>query len=238
MKNPDKPIQTELPVPSMDVDASLVRLASTCMARVDIRYYLNGIRVEPRAEGGVFIIGTDGHRILIAIDATGKVSAPLIFKLDKQLVPKLPKPSKLIQRKQRLLIEPFRGRPALVLTDKDTGKLPVHIAPDVLIEGNYPDWRKVVPDFTKVTMGVQMPFQARYLSEVLAVIAEDKFSRAVPYQADPNGGIVFSIDGMPHVLLVIMPQRSDKEAFPAALAENFTRKPEKAASKAKETAAV
>ena len=41
------------------------------MAKQDVRYYLNGVSVEPHPDGGVLLVATDGHRIGVLHDPDG-----------------------------------------------------------------------------------------------------------------------------------------------------------------------
>ena len=61
------------------------------MAANDIRYYLNGVLVTPRAEGGVYLVATDGHRLMAVIDESGSVDKERIIRFPKSFLAKLPK---------------------------------------------------------------------------------------------------------------------------------------------------
>jgi hypothetical protein len=202
-------MSTETSLPTMDIAADLVRVAVTCMAHRDIRYYLCGVHVEPRQEGGVYIVATDGHRLVVIIDDSGKVSEDVTFRVESDLVSKLPRTG-ASGSKQRLLLEPFRNKAALVLTDKTSGALPVAVQPDSLIDDatHYPKWRKVMPNFDKVKVGCANAYQPRYVAEVIAVLGK-RFTRATPHQVAPNSSILFSLSGHPNIALIVMPMIND-----------------------------
>ncbi len=56
------------PTPVIDVAQHLARLAASCMAAHDIRYYLNGIYVEPREAGGVVSADEMRRQMRVALD--------------------------------------------------------------------------------------------------------------------------------------------------------------------------
>lgn len=220
-KKPAAPAPKPLePTPVIDVAQHLVRLAATCMADHDIRYYLNGIYVEPREAGGVFIVGCDGHRMMVVIDETGSASESAILSMDRATVARLVRPSAsggavhikgrfpLDRVGNRLQTEVFRGKTAMLLTDH-MGQVS-HVRPGVLVDGNFPDWRRVIPDFSKLTPGNRAPYNHRYLSKVLDVFAGGKRGFQVfprPFQVDQHSAIVWCIPQHENALLIIMPMR-------------------------------
>lgn len=212
---------TAKPQPVIDVAQHLVRLAASCMAKLDIRYYLKGVYIEPREAGGVFIVGCDGHRLMAVIDETGVASEAAILHLDRATVQRLARPSvyggpagrrgAVIPKEGglRLQTEQFRGDTAMVLTDSE-GRLS-HVRPSVLVEGKFPDWRRVIPDFDKMKRGVTDAYNPNYLMEPLSTFASrsGRSIQAYPYQAHEGGGIVWHMQGHEYALLLIMPQRGD-----------------------------
>lgn len=217
---------------TVNIRADRARLAASCMAKNDIRYYLGGILVEPRAEGGAYIVGCDGHRLIAVIDESGQCSESVILKLSPDMLRRMPKPRSYRDDeacKQRLQMEEFKGRPALVLTDKMTGELPEVVTTDVTIEGMFPDWRKVLPDLSKVKRGTVSAYQSRYLHEVLATFGNrGRPLCAVPYQVPSEsafdaGPIAFHIEGHEYAYLIVMPLRSDSPTV-APLEKNFSKK--------------
>src|SRR5256885_2092412 len=52
------------------VNARLFAAAWVCISTEESRYYLNGVRIEPLAEGCV-MVATDGHRLIAIRDPSG-----------------------------------------------------------------------------------------------------------------------------------------------------------------------
>jgi hypothetical protein len=53
------------------VNAKALAAAAVCQAHDDVRYYLNGVYIVPDPDGGVQLVSTDGHRMLIITDPNG-----------------------------------------------------------------------------------------------------------------------------------------------------------------------
>lgn len=220
--------------PKINVRATRLRLAATCIADLDIRYYLCGVYIEPREDGGVFIVATDGHRMMAVIDEMGSASAPTIIRLPGQFLKALPRPctypggekipgvtkgSRSIVASSidncRVTIEELANGHALMLTD-GYGR-PSHVQPgNPIIEGKFPDWRRVLPSFQKLVPGTNKPWNFNYLLSVVSVFKSDRYKLAVgtrPYhQPDNNGAaFVFHLVGHEYACLLIMPMLGDGE---------------------------
>lgn len=63
----------------ISVDAGAFAYANRFKGIKDIRYYLNGVFIEPLVGGGVNIVGTDGHRIVVIHDPNGECKEPVII---------------------------------------------------------------------------------------------------------------------------------------------------------------
>ena len=60
-------------------DAAIMRWVSPARARGDIRYYLDGILVEPHKDKGVYLVATNGRCMIVAYDETGTATCPMII---------------------------------------------------------------------------------------------------------------------------------------------------------------
>lgn len=56
-----------------------------CVGDDECRYYLQGVRIEPREAGGVWMVATDGSVMAVAKDEQGVCPEPGTFRLDKTL---------------------------------------------------------------------------------------------------------------------------------------------------------
>ncbi|EPK0080777.1 hypothetical protein [Klebsiella aerogenes] len=97
--------------------------ALTCAGVKDVRYYLNGIFFDP--EG--FIVGTDGHRLFCGKAVTEGESVIINVKAKP--------PTKF----NHVVIDTEK-RSATFIDDKAQEVL---ISPIEIIDGRYPDWRRV-----------------------------------------------------------------------------------------------
>ncbi|HBO9211544.1 TPA: hypothetical protein L5D58_006534, partial [Pseudomonas aeruginosa] len=71
--------------------AHYLAAVSLFMAHNDVRYYLNGISIEPASQGGVLLIATNGHHIGVMHDPDGWASNKIIISPSKALVAGLKK---------------------------------------------------------------------------------------------------------------------------------------------------
>lgn len=156
------------PIPTLTVRASLVRVASTCRSGVDIRYYLKGILIEPRKEGGAYIVAANGHTMIACIDPTAKVSETVLINPSKATIAACPKagtmPSLDDDNGHTLSLIEFDSKPALVLRDKDGVALHTQLG-ETTIDGvdKFPNWRRVLPDFSKLKRGYRSEMKPDYL---------------------------------------------------------------------------
>lgn len=97
--------------------------ALTCAGVKDVRYYLNGIFFD--AEG--FIVGTDGHRLFCGKATTEGESAIINMKAKP--------PAKFDH-----VVVDIENRSATFIDDKAQEVL---TSPIDIIDGHYPDWRRV-----------------------------------------------------------------------------------------------
>jgi DNA polymerase-3 subunit beta len=120
-------------------------------AERDVRYYLEGIFIEPHPEKGVILVATDGHTLGVIHDPDGWVAAPVIVGgISKKLISACA--SKGIEHRMtvpKLLYISQHG--AVVTGDKQVfdevnpfGPLALHMSKIDIIDGKFPDYRKVI----------------------------------------------------------------------------------------------
>jgi hypothetical protein len=199
------------------IRASLARLAMTAMAKHDIRYYLNGILVEPRPEGGAYIVATDGHRLMAIIDAEATCDARILLKPDRTTQRHLPLADDLKRdtKKATLQLTEFNGKPALLVTDAEGKALHLQITDASMedINGNsrpvFPDWRRVVPKFEDLKPGAVDGLNPTYVTPFLSAIAKARHCRITleAWQTEKGQVTAFRLDYFPHVLYLVMPKR-------------------------------
>ncbi|EAQ1115939.1 hypothetical protein DUA97_19825 [Salmonella enterica subsp. enterica serovar Javiana] len=116
--------------------------ALTCAGVKDVRYYLNGIFFD--AEG--FIVGTDGHRLFCGKATTEGESAIINVKAKP--------PAKFDH-----IVVDIENRSATFIDDKAQEVL---ASPIDIIDGHFPDWRRVA-DFKPGkgdAIGIHLPYLA------------------------------------------------------------------------------
>src|SRR5690554_4169346 len=116
----------------------------------DIRFYLNGVRLEPHPEGGAIIVATDGHTMAVLYDPEGYVREPIIVGgITKGLISACKAKGNPVRftRPERLLI----GRKCAVVSGHKSQEpdpfdpMALHAEKIELIDANYPDWRSALP---------------------------------------------------------------------------------------------
>lgn len=204
------------------IRASYARLAMTAMAQLDIRFYLQGILVEPRKEGGAFIVATDGHRMMVIIDKDAKCDERIILKPDKATAAHLPKiDGKGDTGEAKLQLTTFNDKPALLVTDSIGQPLHLQIKDAVINEvwkdrkggehrSRFPNWRSVLPKFEKLKPGHSNHVRAEYVTAFLPAFSRNRKSRYTgmqSFQTAPEQVVAFHIAGYEHVLYLVMPMR-------------------------------
>jgi DNA polymerase-3 subunit beta len=122
-------------LPQHDLHALIERTAFA-MAQQDVRYYLNGLMLEPDA-GVLRAVATDGHRLALC-----ELAADVGEGVEKQVIV----PRKGVQELQRLLDE--KDTPVQV----EIGTNHIRIMADglrftsKLIDGRFPDYQRVIPE--------------------------------------------------------------------------------------------
>lgn len=118
-----------------------------CVSKEETRYYLNGVYVCPGL-GVMTFVATDGHR-LATLEVTSGVPDAAMF--DPIIVPRGP------LRDYMKFLERADG-PVCVTVDSNRLQLSAvgetHITK--LVDGNYPDWKRVIPrgPFTRLSVPV------------------------------------------------------------------------------------
>lgn len=196
-------------------DPKHLRCLMPFMAVHDIRYYLNGICVEKAESGGVYLIGCDGRTMCVIHDATGTIEGAdnLIFRVGPGLASAAKMAAKKMHKnlKYRMLVQGHRVKIACDFGSEGDAEIFVQ-AGRSLIEGKFPDWRKVVPSFDKLKRGafggaddVNAIFLAR-----LANLSDDKrFNGISLWQEGEHKPVVVRVQRMPEMIVILMPMRGD-----------------------------
>jgi len=195
-------------------DASLVPLLAPFAAECDIRYYLNGLGIEAAGDRpGLYLIATDGYRMMVAYDADGTIEG------DDGLGVIIKKPPGLVsacRAKTKAGIAPYmvvQGGRLSVGYDKDhAGKeTELYVGPGLpFIDGKFPDWRRVLPDFATLKPGFSGPVNAHLLASFSGLAPKKAlwgFSAMRTWQAERNKQIVIQFQAHPNLVGILMPMR-------------------------------
>jgi hypothetical protein len=212
------------PMPTLKVRASLVKVAETARADCDIRYYLRGILVEPRKEGGAYIIASNGYHLIACIDPNAEVSEPVLIKPTKATMAFCPKIHAKGEMTYSLSLVDFQGKPALMVSDESGMPLHVQVSEAIIELGlsKFPQWRRVLPDFTQLKRGMRSevnpdllvaPFSAfRSTPSAFSPKAMDMWQ--VPSDHPTHDNIIVQrINGRDDILHLIMPRLYDDKSL-------------------------
>ena len=204
---------------TLTVSLATLRAARTHSAVKDVRYYLCGVYLDTKAGK---VVATDGHRMLIATARGVKVDAPPVII-----------PNDLLDA----ALKQFGGEYA---RGKSLGAVPVTVTIDGAqltiatptgqvtgrpIEGQFPEWRRVVPQGEPGVLD-QAPavYQWPYITdacEALSIARNVTKSKAGQhpvrvYQRGEFPAIV--CDAVADVVVIVMPMRHDVPADAAVTA--------------------
>jgi len=146
-----------------------------CMAQQDVRYYLNGLYLEFKKEGGLRGVATDGHRMAIAETLLSETQ-----NADTQIII----PRKGVQEIARLLSATDSSIRMFVGVNHIRLEVGSVVLTSKLIDGRFPDYTKVVPATLSKTIHLERgPFREA-LGRV-AILSNEKY-RGVRLNLQPG----------------------------------------------------
>jgi DNA polymerase III sliding clamp (beta) subunit (PCNA family) len=175
------------------------------MAKKDIRYYLMGIHIEPDPKGGAILVATDGHRMLVIKDKTAQCSESAIFSIQRG-IERFCKDDEgyatICQESQRLTIFSGAGKEVFLQPEKC-----------LIVGSKFPDWKRVMPDFTKLEQKSMSFCKPEYLADAVLVHPGNK-SRIAGYGCrvwaeSENSSVIVEYSGHPEYVAIIMPLRCE-----------------------------
>lgn len=124
------------------VNAKAVAAASLFQAGNDVRYYLNGVLIEPFAKGkGVCIVATDGTRLVVITDPHGEADETMIVNFEPIAITKMKAKS---SDHVRILKHDAYHYADVIGNHTATLKELRNISYAQIIDGKYPNWRQVI----------------------------------------------------------------------------------------------
>lgn len=216
------------------VNAALFDLAYTAVSKEETRYYLNGVHIEPHPVKGALIVSTDGHRMVCIHDADGVCDQQMIVKLPTY-VRALCKDKKAALGIDRAILEiDAAANSAMVVVESVNAKggvtrtTPLVTAHKCLIEGTFPDWRRVIPSGEMEPMPLAA-FNPRLLADLAAFgkkfVTGSGTGRGAMYFLRQKGKdgmdpTLVRFSGIDHVFAILMPMRADFDVrMPAFLTD-------------------
>ena len=181
---------------TIKLSSNIIRAALLHAAVKDVRYYLGGVLLEP-SSNGLFIVATDGHRMLVHRDYTvTSLEQPTIIPTELLKVVKSSHDAvEIIVDGDKLTVTPFKkGKADLTVSGSR-------------IDGRFPDWRRIVPTVkADAAPGIVDARYAHDAAEALRLMAGDANPVWAPRWAD--GGIaLMTRDAAPHTFVVVMDMR-------------------------------
>ena len=190
----------------------------------DIRYYLNGFLIQKAPQGGVYIVATNGHCLAVVHDKDGMIEGAdeYIVRRETKLVAackgKTELPGGL---HQHVILQAGR---VLVAPDFDMAgssleTYVMHGQPRV--EGKFPVWTKVLPDFEKLQPGIRSAVaNAKYIGLFAAIGKGEAHGSPMvrfwqnletgPDSGEVHAGIIVQHLHIPEFLGMVMPGRDDQ----------------------------
>jgi hypothetical protein len=198
------------------VSARYVKAIYPFIAPNDIRYYLNGIAIDPHQDGGAVLRATNGHVAAIIYDKEAVCEESVLVKLDKSVLPHC-----LAKGKERFLI--VDGKRASI---RDASENEFYIQPnDCRIDYNkYPSFETLVPK--TLVLGAPGQYSPTYID----YFCKQKHNyQGLTFFHNPESPetsvLVIRNNAMPEFIGLLMPMRGEKTLEPVPSWWN-TSKPE------------
>lgn len=126
------------------VNADLFRIVAGFISSEEKRYYLKGVFIHKHPVSGVYMVATDGHRMMVAHDEDGTTTLdPVIVALDKPTL-NATKCAARGEHNPRVLEIHGHGE-VRVLAGAPDERAPVAIQHKAIVDGTFPDYRRVIP---------------------------------------------------------------------------------------------
>jgi hypothetical protein len=146
----------------MRLSANAVRLAYSFAAKSDVRYYLQGVHVEPHPNGGAAITGCDGHRVLQVHDRDATDVETMVIGLDES--------ARAALKKGKYVKTEFEPKKLAILNGDE---LPIYLQwTDYRVVGNYPDVKTILGERESWIEGISGTFNVNYIADATIAAAK------------------------------------------------------------------
>jgi hypothetical protein len=126
----------------LSIKADYAKLVWPFVSADKERFFLNGFYVQRHPLGGAVIVATDGRSLGAFWDQYGEVKVPAIIRLNKTTLAACDEDCTLVLTGDRAGV--------YQMWNKETGEGLLVAAQDAaVIEGDFPDWREIIPPFPR-----------------------------------------------------------------------------------------
>ena len=205
---------------NIEVDATLLAVAFSCVSTEETRPYLNGVYAmpapDPKTGRGVLMVATDGHRMALVHDAEGTIDQGRIIRLDPKA-----KALKVARGESGRVLHIdglAKGGSAVarVLLGFDSDCTQVDVITVSEIDGTFPDWTRVLPGEPKdgVAIHAGNSFNPEYMAgfgKAFKMLLDTRVGAFSIAQAEQGAPAWIWNDTAPHVRFICMPMRCDAE---------------------------
>ena len=189
------------------------------MAVADIRWYLNGFHIEAADIGGVYLVATNGHAMLVIHDSQGFIEDvdPNVasIRASSGLVAAAKKASGR-NPEQFVILDGKRLSIAMDFGMEHSSCESFIQSGSPLIESaNYPNWKKVLPDFAKLEPGALIDgnnIDVGLLSKFNNSRQRGRSAIALWRSPAADSGVVVQCLEVPEAVGVVMPMRGSDKA--------------------------
>lgn len=188
----------------------------------DIRYYLQGVCVEPHEEGAI-LVATDGHTLAALHSPNSFTAETVILGLDRRFSAEIRKAGLKRNVNAFVQLKDAGSYPEIV---KTASYEITYVSPrrPALVDGKFPEWRKIMPKDDELADGLAGCFNASYLEKAAeaASLANGPTSRYNGIKVQHNkkdpktSPLVVRTSENKSLVILVMPQRDD---FISALPE-------------------
>ncbi len=181
-------------------------------AHQDVRYYLDGVFVEPVPEGGCMIVATEGHMLAAIHSLAACADQPRVLRIEEGLENAL-RDNPEANHDREIVVSDEKGRVTLHEHGTETF---IQVGPP-FIDGRYPDWRKPIPPVEHLKPGAPAALQALYLARLWKT-CRDRRHTGIFFSHDDrnpdNGCSVVQVVNRPGLIICIMAMKFDRQEWP------------------------
>lgn len=199
----------------LNLQARLVAAVAQFKASNDIRFYLNGVYVEPRPQGGAVIVATNGHAIGVWLDESGEIERPAILRIGA----KLQAACQGADTKRLTIVDDRLAVLSNDGTELHIQHQQIKMSGSWEIAGKFPDYKAVIkiPDSHPALRSALNPEYIARIDRALSIGIGNKSKSVTTHQNSQHEVIVFTSCAAPNFVGAIMPMRESLTPYPAWL---------------------